>query len=272
MRMSGPESSGGVVSMRFVRYFVLLGALLALAATPAIGGITPGGIDTDRPLDPIQPDHLANQCFVLWFGIESPSEIGRLQSLGFNVTQTTNPAAITAANLANYDVLVVAYTGPGVLGSAKPLIESFVNSGKGLLIHQPNTPGTLDYAPTGLGAAILSAAWCNFPGSATSTIVDGSHPITLGLTDADLSGALDQVTSLGAGYHLLAKSLVCGDPSVAVGTLGGGRVVFEDNNASPISIVPGSDRYWGNLFSWVCSGGQTPTRDQTWGTVKVLYR
>jgi len=258
--------------VRLAKNLVLLGLILAIAARPASAELTERGVDTNRPFTPIVPDHLANQCFMLWFGPESPSEISRLQALGFNITQTINPADITTANLANYRVLVINLTGPGVLDPAQPSIQNFVSAGGGLLIHQPNALGLTDYTPTGFDVVITSPFWCNFDANALGHIVDGSHPITAGLLDSDLSGAFDLVGSLGPGFQVLARSLDCGDPALAAGTLGSGRVAFEDGNASPQAQYPGSNSYWGNLLSWLCSAGPTPTRGSTWGSVKAIYR
>lgn len=210
---------------------------------------------------------------MLWFGEETRGEIDRLQALGFNITQTTNPADVTPANLANYRVLVVAYTAPGTLGSAQPAIQSYVNLGRGLLIHQPNAAGVTDYTPTGFDVSISSGWWCDQPRDPSGGhIVDGTHPVTTGLSDADLSGAFDTVGSLGPSFHLLASSAICGDPALAVGTLGSGHVAFEDGNASPAADIPGRDAYWVNLLAWLCSAGPTPTRESTWGRLKAMYR
>jgi hypothetical protein len=220
-------------------------------------------------------------CTVLWFGEDIGDEIPRLTGLGLSITHTFNPADLSAANLANYNVLVIAHTGPGVIGGSQAAIEAFVSANHGLLIEQPNTVGVLDYAPTGFGVNIVDDCWCGGHADPTScltldyngTIVNGAHPITSGLVDGDLSGDFDSAANLGGSYSVLAHNTVCtNNPSLAAGTLGTGRVVFETGLASNFAFVTGSDAYWARLFEWLCVGSQTPTADPTWGRLKVLYR
>jgi hypothetical protein len=168
-------------------------------------------------------------CSVLWFG-DDVENTSFLSALGLSFTVTSNPADLSAANLANYDVLVIAYKGPGVIGAHQADIAAFVSANNGLLIHQPNNVGALDYAPAGFGVTITDQCWCGgcASGPYDAEIVNGAHPITSGLANADLSGDFDSATSLGAGYTLLARNTVCtNNPALAAGTFGTGRVAFE---------------------------------------------
>jgi len=249
-------------------------ALLLIAASAHAKTLSTG-IDTGRTPTISLPHYPASTCHVLWYGVDTGNEIARITGLGMVVTQTTNPTDVNAANLANYNVLVVAYTPPGFLGASQADIEGFVNAGGALLIHQPNAnSAVLDYVPTGFEVTITSNAWCNFPDplSAQGHIVNGAHPITSALTDADLSGAFDLVGPLGAGYSVLAVDVACGDPSLAAGTLGSGRVVFEDGNVNTAAFIPGTDRYWSSVFDWLCNGTPTPAHPVTWGQLKSSYR
>jgi len=256
--------------MRQSGLVLLLGALLAVSGTPALGAILNSGIDSGRQPLPASGNHGYAGCSVLWFGTDN-GEPARFTGLGFNVTVTANPGDLTASNLSNYSILVIAYEGPGVIGGAQAVIQNYVQAGHGLLIHQPNVVGVIDYAPFNFGVNTLNLFWCNFPGPALATIVDPLHPITGGLTDADLSGAFDE-SVLDPGYHVLAMSVACGGPALAEGTFGSGRIVYDTGNGSPLSVLPGTDQYWMNLFSWLCVASTTPTRGTTWGEVKVLYR
>jgi hypothetical protein len=141
-----------------------------------------------------------------------------------------------------------------------------VSSGHGLLIHQPNAAGTIDYAPPGFGVTILSEWWCGIEGgggSDVATIVDDTHPIVAGLVDGDVSGAFDFVGPVGSGYALLTRNSECGDPALLAGSFGAGHVAFEDGNASPGSDRPGGDAYWTQLFTWLgtCNGTEPLTCD-----------
>jgi hypothetical protein len=233
-------------------YAQLLSILaVAFVSASAHAGAINTGVDPGRTPDSPLPHRPATTCHVLWFGNGSGDEIARISGLGPIVTQTFNTADLSAANLANYNVLVVAYTPPGIIGGSQADIQSFVLTGGALLIHQPNADNAvLDYAPAGFGVTITAAGWCNYPdaSSAQGHIVNGAHPITTGITDADLSGAFDLVGSIGPGYTVLAVNASCLDPALAVGTLGSGRVVFEDGNANSGAFIPGSDNYWANVF------------------------
>jgi len=259
---------------RSLLHWVSVFALLLISAN-AQAKIFPSGVDSGRTPATSLPHVPASTCYVLWFGTDTGDEIARITGLGMVVTHTTNPADVNAGNLANYNVLVVAYTGAGVLGGNQADIQSFVNSGGALLIHQPNVSNAvLDYTPAGFGVAITSNAWCNFPdpGSAQGHIVTNAHPITSSLTDADLSGAFDLVGSIGPGYTLLAINAACLDPSLAACNFGSGRVVFEDGNVNTAAFIPGSDHYWSSVFDWLCNGNGTPTHPVTWGQLKSSYR
>jgi hypothetical protein len=104
-------------------------------------------------------------CTVLWFGEDigdgNPATHGT-RSLDHPYVQ---PGDLSAANLANYNVLVIAHTGPGVIGGSQAAIEAFVSANHGLLIEQPNTVGVLDYAPT----ASASTSWTTAGAVATPT-------------------------------------------------------------------------------------------------------
>jgi hypothetical protein len=261
-----------VSPMRRTSSLLLLGVLLVFVSIPAWSAVLSTGVDTSRPAPALKNHTAGPGCPVLWYAAGDNGEPARYSALGFPVTFTNNPADLNPVNLANYSVLVVAFTGPGVLGPEQPAIEGFVLSGRGLLIHQPNAVGLIDYAPTGFFVNTADLFWCNFPNPPPPTIVNGAHPLTVGLTDADLSGAFDLVSAIGPGYTLLARSIPCGDPALAAGTLGGGRVVYEDGNGGPGSLQPGTDPYWANIFFWLCTGYPVPTHRDTWGRIKAAYR
>jgi len=259
--------------MKSLRLFSLVTTLLLAQVATTFASVDPQGIDPQIHQQLPPPVIRLQPCNVLWFGNGGPNEIPRLTGLGLAITQTTNPADLNPVNLANYDVLVVAYTGPGVIGANQPAIAAFVSADNGLLIHQPNTIGAIDYAPAGFGVSIPDNCWCGGCAQNDATIVNGAHPVTSGLGDADLSGDFDTAAGLGGSYTLLARNVTCvNNPSLAAGTFGTGRVVFETGNASPAAIDPGSDAYWAHLFEWLCIGATTPTNADTWGRLKVLYR
>ncbi len=259
------------------KHSILVAAIcLVLGVGSAAADILSDGTDTRRAdlAPPKGPS--AAPCSVLWFTNPFGSnDAARLSGLGLFITVTTNPADLNAVNLANYDVLAIAYTGAGVIGAAQPVIQAYVASGHGLLIHQPSVEGSIDYAPAAFGVNILSLWWCGVSGGTGpfgAIIVNGAHPITTGLTDADLSGDFDEAGPIGPGYTVLAVNASCGTPSLAAGTTLNGRVAFETGNASLGAADPGSNLYWSQLFSWLCTPQATPAQRPTWGRVKMLYR
>ena len=262
--------------MKSLRWISLVTTLLLAQVATTFASVNPQGFDPQMSHQQMPPPVIQLQpCHVLWFGGDGPDEILRFTGLGLVITQTNNPADLNPANLAAYDVLVVAYTGPGVIGANQPAIAAFVAADNGLLIHQPNTAGAIDYAPAGFGLTIADICWCGICNTSMfdATIVNGAQPVTSGLVDADLAGDFDTAAGLGGSYTLLARNVNCpNNPSLAAGVFGTGRVVFETGNASPLAFDFGSDAYWAHLFEWLCIGSTTPTNADTWGRLKVLYR
>jgi hypothetical protein len=262
-----------------MRFLAPLAAAAALALgivafVPASSAeVLSTGVDTDRTPIPLVTRDSAGVCEILWFRrAGSFAEIDRLELLGYDITLTDNPNTITADNLQNYGALVIAYTGPGILGDRFPLIQAFVDMGGGLFIHQPNHAGTTDYAPLGFEATLQNEYWCNLPEFNPAQLSGVSHPVTDGLTSDDLSGAFDTVASIGAGYTVLATNPVCGDVALAVGTSGLGRVVFDTGNGDPQCLGPGTDAYWDNLLQWLCTPGPIGVESTGWAATKAIWR
>jgi len=261
--------------MKSLRWFSLLATMMLSLVATVSASRNPTGLDPQFQHQSQPPVIRLQPCNVLYFGDDQFGNGARLAGLGLSITQTVNPADLNAANLAQYDVLVIAFTGPGVIAAHQADIAAFVAADNGLLIHQPNVAGAIDYAPAGFDVTISDICWCG--GCITvqynATIVNGAHPITSGLADTDLSGDFDQTSVLGGAYTVLAKNTICTDnPSLAAGTFGAGRVAYESGNASASAFVPGSDAYWAHLFEWLCIGATTPTNADSWGRLKVLYR
>ena len=143
--------------------------------------------------------------------------------------------------------------------------------GGGLLIHQPNHAGAIDYVPLGFEVSITDPVWCT-PDSYLAQIVDATHPITAGCVDSDLSGSFDGVGPLGSGFDVLAQNPACGYPALAAGTSGLGRVAFDTGNGSLQSVVPGTENYWDHLYSWLCTPGPISVQPSSWALVKSDYR
>lgn len=253
--------------------FLLVASALAWTAPAARAQIDASG-DLGVALERIAPTSFATADIgkVLWFAGPNrdtqDEEAARIASLGFDVTVTSDPVDLRAAGLAPYSVLWIGATGPGVLADAQQDVEAWVRSGHGLLVHQPNATGALDYMPAGCDVLIESVWWCGVEGGVapyTPTIVDVSHPVTTGLLDDDLSGNFDEIGSVGPAFVVLAENLACDRPSLLVATPDDGRVAVEDGNTSSVSARPGSDLYWIQLLTWLGAGtiGSTTTTTST---------
>jgi hypothetical protein len=259
--------------MTFLRHAVAAAAFGCVAFPHIAGGeILSTGEDTEKTPDPIVVHSPATSCRILWYHrAGGDSELDRLRALGYDITVVDAAPQLALANLLEYGTLVIAYTGPGFLAGRQPDIEAFVDQGGGLLVHQPNDVGALDYVPHGFDVTIANEVWCA-PNSYFASIVDSQHPITSGCTDADLSGAFDTVGSLGPNFHVLAQNNACGDPALAVGLAGIGRVAFDTGNGNTDSVIPGTELYWDHVFGWLCSPGPIAVAPPTWGAIKAAYR
>ena len=247
--------------------------VFALGTLPCVANaeILDTGDDTGRIPDVVAPQSVVTpSCRIGWYRQGgSDTELERLRAFGYDIS-LIGRSQLSYPNLANWDLIVIAFTAVGFLGAEQPDLQAFVDVGGALLIHQPNHVGTTDYTPVGFHANVLDPAWCSPTGYATH-VDDASHPITAGLSDADLSGAFDTVT-LGPSYTVLVSSPECGTPALAVGTSGLGRVAIDTGNGSTESLRPGAEAYWDALFGWLCTTGPIEVEPTTWGYVKAAYR
>lgn len=186
---------------------VLLSVALALVALPiaASAEILSTGDDTNKVAEPTVVESVATSCRILWFHrIGGDAEIERLRAFGYDLTVVDTAAFLTLDQLLEYGIVVIAYTQPGILAARQPDLQAFVDMGGGLFIHQPNHEGSIDYVPLGFEISITSTVWCA-PDSYVAQVVDATHPITTGCTDADMSGSFDGVGPLGVRFHVLTK-------------------------------------------------------------------
>ena len=179
----------------------------------------------------------------------------RITSLGYSVQTTTNPAELTLSNLSNYYVLWIDYaTNPSIYASQNSQIRAWVNGGGGLIVTQPEFVGNVTVFPPGFEVFIYDGSW---PGNWAATIVNPTHPITLGLVDEDLSGNFDWVRSedIGTNWDILAVDLETpSDVALLAGEYGVGRLVFNTGNFQGLSGDPGSDMYLRQMICWAGCG------------------
>jgi hypothetical protein len=252
----------------------LRGVGFAIGFIPVVAAaeILSTGEDTDKVPDPIVVQSVTTSCSILWFHrAGSEAELDRLRALGYDITVVDGAPFLALSNLLNYGTVVIAYTGPELIADRQADLEAYVDQGGGLLVHQPNHVGAMDYMPHGFDLHINSSVWCA-PGAYVAEIADATHPVTAGCTDADLSGAFDTVGAIGPSWRVLARNTTCGDPALAVGVTGLGRVAFDTGNGNTECVIPGTELYWDHLFSWLCTPGPVAVEATSWGSVKASYR
>jgi hypothetical protein len=258
----------------FWPYFAIIGIASLL------GGMSSAEIDTegyDPSVAPVFPTSSSklDGCNVLYYSEReelSVPEISALQSLGLNVTGSSNPVEMTLEYLLGFNVLVLAFVPPGELTAQAAAIEQFVSVGGSLYIHQPAGQGDATYGPPGFEVSILSNAWCTYPGpDVWACIIDPSHPLVTSFTNDDLGGALDWVGDLGSGFSIVAESCVCHDPAIAAGEYGDGLVVFDTTYLASVASPHGD--FIVHFFTYLCEGqGPVATESTTWGSVKSFFR
>jgi len=133
---------------------LLLGACLSVGVAIAVDDT---GTSSEYSYEYQQlPDR---ECSIYLYPSDGMSEAARIRSLGYEVTVGGNASY---GVISQYDVLMISLVGPGSCPYAAD-IEQFVNEGGGLIIHQPNGLGTVDYAPPGFEFVIADNFWCDPP-------------------------------------------------------------------------------------------------------------
>jgi len=202
---------------------------------------------------------VAPKASILFFSSFSrPSEVARLQSLGYAVTESSAPADLTLVNLRNYDILMIYLTASADYSTQNTEIRNWVREERGgLIVVQPDETGSVSVFPAGFEVSVGSIY---LPSTSAACITNDLHPITYGLVDADMSGNFDQVedTDIGPSWDILARD--CDDTSQVVllaGVYGSGRLVFNTHNFSRYSMDSGSDQFLEQMIEWALTGNRT---------------
>lgn len=219
---------------------------------------TPEGPPPSEPIG-VMPDlrqaipvALGNNGNVLFYNPYS-NEAERVRSLGYKVTTTTNIADLARSNLQNYDVLWIGITAdPATYSGYNTHIRNWVYyDGGGVIVEQPNMIGTVTLFPYGYEVEVDDIFW---PSSGSDTVItNGSHPITQGLADTDLTGNYDTVYDVDIGYKwwVLARSATESDVvALLAAYYGSGRFVFNTGNAT---FGYGSDVYLQQKIDWAAN-------------------
>jgi hypothetical protein len=111
---------------------------------------------------------------------------------------------------------------PDILGRAE-LYTRYVQEGGGLLLFQPN-PYPLESLRVDLLPEWFVIA--NFYTDQSTSMVDPFHPITVGLTDADMPYPADRITRFSSAWTVLSRGAQSGDASLIVAGIGRGRVAM----------------------------------------------
>ena len=182
----------------------------------------------------------------------------RLRALGYSVVETTDGNDLARENLQNYDVLWLDVGSPNQWAPvyADPVRAWIAEDGGGLIFTQPNDWGEVEIFPPGFEVTVYDDVWPGWPGSGGhAVIVDGSHPITMGLGEMDIAGNGDWVwkDDIGTSWDILGVDELLPDDVVALiaGEYGEGRMVFNTGNFSSQSSDPGTDQYVIQLLTWL---------------------
>jgi hypothetical protein len=185
--------------------------------------------------------------------------VNRATSLGYATAHWTTSAQVNQSSLEGTDVLFVQTGSAWELAAKASLIADWVSQGGGLIVEQPNQSGPVAILPPGLDITIWD--W-HYDGSHSGpdpvrnvliTARGASHPITFGLTTADVCQNADRVlrSDVSAAYDILGVQVTNTDyVAVAAATYGEGRVVFHTGNTSPDAMTPGSDQYIRQMIDW----------------------
>jgi hypothetical protein len=180
----------------------------------------------------------------------------RAASLGYSVVLWTAASDVSSENLADVDVLFLLSGSAMWLGDESSVIQSYVASGGGLIVEQPNFEGPVDILPPELAVSVYNRAYTDL--NVQLTPAGQLHPMTAGLSAADIPGNMDVVFSadISPAYTVLAAG--ASDPALvalAVASYGSGRVSLETGNVHPLSLSPGSDEFLQRLIDWTAAGG-----------------
>lgn len=180
----------------------------------------------------------------------------RVSSLGYGVLLWTSTYDIIAENLAGVDVLFVLSGSTMWIGDRAPAIRSYVESGGGLIVEQPNVEGPVDILPPELAVSVSSRAYTDLGVQLTPS--GEVHPITAGLLPKDIPGNMDVifVADISPAYSVLAVGAT--DPNqvaLVVAPYGSGRIALETGNVHPLSLSPGSDEFLCRLVDWTAGAG-----------------
>lgn len=175
----------------------------------------------------------------------------RMSSLGFTAVAWSNSYQVTPEALADVDVLMVLTGSAFLLEYQADFIEVFVREGGGLVVEQPNFGDNVAIMPPGLEISISNRLYTDM--SIALTPEAATHPLTAGLSPADVSGNMDEVyrQDISPAYAILAVG--ASNPelvALVAASYGSGKVVFCTGNIHPYSLSPGSDEYVSRLVTW----------------------
>lgn len=185
--------------------------------------------------------------------------IDRLKGLKFEVT-TVPWKEFGPASLKDVDVLFL----PTQWAEAeatfqhfekqREAIQTFVKSGKGLLVCQPNPSQNQDGActPQLLPYPITFNNW--YDASQPERVnLDPSHFITDDLPGEDMPFPADPMVKVDKRWTILAKQKATDSASLAVCQFGDGRIVVQTANESPSATIPLKDEIVRRMVVWAAS-------------------
>jgi hypothetical protein len=185
----------------------------------------------------------------------TPGEVDRLNGIpGISATGTSNLNDINPTNLANFDVFYAGSEFEHLLDPKASVLQSFLSSGRGVVVGQANVTGPIDWLPSGLGA-IVADIWYPDESSFVLTPSGSVHPIFKGLNTPDFGGRPADtiyIYDLNPAWDvLMVHSTDLDIVGMAAGTYGHGRILlWPDRYDSDMGQNP-SDQFLKQAYEWV---------------------
>lgn len=187
---------------------------------------------------------------------EYQREVTRLRGIqGISVTGVTDPSAISATTLANFDVFYAGSCFYSHLDSKAQVLENFLRNGGGIVVGQRNG-GRIDWLPSGYEAS--GGTFYPQGGSFLLTPSGSAHPIFEGLDRSDLgSNPADTIygTDLGPAWDvLMVHSSDQNIVGMAAGAYGDGRILLWPTHCASNGHYNPSDQFINQAYQWVATG------------------
>ena len=257
---------------------MLMLPVLALVALPAIAADRNGdGIDDNLEFPiPVDLAKVDGAIAIVDVGTAVGDYATRIEGLGYTVSAIG--AESDLETLLNYDLVIlpVGHADQSNYSSFESHASHYmmyVEAGGGLWVGQPNPydrPGgeaPITWVPYLLH---LNSDYSN--ADCPVLVVDNTHCITAGFSDAAFSLPGDTVTEQGSEWDVLTRGAASNSPSVLFAEYGAGKILVELGHPSYGSICPYDDTAMRQYVECTMGGSPVATESISLGGVKALFK